>query len=130
MDNGACNQCKTSAVGASFAINAASKHKDVAAAFIDAMSTPEMGKRWIETVYLQTGNQGRCKVVQRPLTPLISPSSWSVRRAPTTSSAVPRDLARGECKDSFAQVMNSAFPGGLLSVDQAIKMMNTACFKG
>jgi hypothetical protein len=26
--------------------------------------------------------------------------------------------------------MNSAFPGGLLSVDQAIKMMNTACFKG
>jgi hypothetical protein len=27
-------------------------------------------------------------------------------------------------------VMNSAFPGGLLSVDQAIKMMNTACFKG
>ena len=42
----------------------------------------------------------------------------------------PRDLARGECKDSFAQVMNSAFPGGLLSVDQAIKMMNTACFKG
>ena len=42
----------------------------------------------------------------------------------------PRDLTRGECKDSFAQVMNSAFPGGLLPVDQAIKMMNAACFKG
>ena len=30
MDDGACNECKTLAVGASFAINAASKHKDLA----------------------------------------------------------------------------------------------------
>src|SRR5262252_2908326 len=37
MDGGACNQCKTSAIGASFAINAASKHKDIAAQFLDAM---------------------------------------------------------------------------------------------
>src|ERR1700676_376241 len=43
MDGGACNQCKTSAIGASFAINAASKHKDIAGEFLDAMSTPEMG---------------------------------------------------------------------------------------
>ena len=40
------------------------------------------------------------------------------------------DLTTGKCKDSFAQVMNSAFPAGLLSVDQAVKMMNTACYKG
>ena len=59
MDRGACNQCKTSNVGASFAINAASKHKELAAGLIDAaMSTPEMGKRWIETIYLQTGIKG------------------------------------------------------------------------
>jgi hypothetical protein len=36
----------------------------------------------------------------------------------------------GQCKDSFGQVMNSAFPGGLLPVDQTLKMMNTACYKG
>src|SRR5579885_1668923 len=48
MDGGACNQCKTSAIGASFAINAASKQKQLAAEFLNAMSTPAMGKRWIE----------------------------------------------------------------------------------
>src|SRR5580765_2001901 len=54
MDKGACNQCKTLAIGASFGINAASKHKDVAGWFLNAMSTPEMGKKWLETIYLQT----------------------------------------------------------------------------
>jgi ABC-type glycerol-3-phosphate transport system substrate-binding protein len=48
MDGGACNQGKTSAIGASFGINSASKDKDVAAEFLNAMSTPEMGKMWIK----------------------------------------------------------------------------------
>jgi hypothetical protein len=26
--------------------------------------------------------------------------------------------------------MNKAFPGGLLSVDEAVKMMNQGCYKG
>src|SRR5258706_16152097 len=55
MDRGACNECKTSTIGASFAINAASKQKKLGAEFLDAMSTPAMGKMWIGTVYLQTG---------------------------------------------------------------------------
>ena len=37
--------------------------------------------------------------------------------------------ARAECKDTFSQVMNSGFPGGLLSVDEAVSMMNQACYK-
>ncbi|HTO83852.1 MAG TPA: extracellular solute-binding protein, partial [Methylomirabilota bacterium] len=41
MDGGACNECKTIAVGASFAINAASKHQDLAAEYLNALSTPE-----------------------------------------------------------------------------------------
>ena len=36
----------------------------------------------------------------------------------------------GACKDAFAQVLNSGFPGGLLSVDQTVEMMNKACYKG
>ena len=42
----------------------------------------------------------------------------------------PLDLVQGQCKDSFGQVMNAAFPGGLLSVDETLKKMNAACFKG
>ena len=87
MDGGACNECKTSNVGASFAINAASKHKELAAGYINAMSTPEMGKRWIETIYLQTADQGGCEVVQRAARGVFHRADGSGRRARITSSA-------------------------------------------
>ena len=45
-------------------------------------------------------------------------------------TASPRDMVTGECKDAFAQVLNSGFPGGLLSVDQTVQAMNKACYKG
>ena len=38
-------------------------------------------------------------------------------------------MVTGECKDAFAQVLNSGFPGGLLSVDQTVQAMNKACYK-
>ena len=44
MDGGACNECKTRAIGSSFAINAASPHKALAAEYLNAMSTPEIGE--------------------------------------------------------------------------------------
>jgi multiple sugar transport system substrate-binding protein len=129
MDNGACNQCKTSAIGASFAINAASKHKQESAMFLNAMSTPEMGKRWIETVYLQTGIKADVRQFSGPHAAYFTEL---MERQKGTDYFIggPRDLTQGQCKDAFAQVMNSAFPGGLLSVDQVIKMMNAACYKG
>ncbi len=129
MDGGACNQCKTSAIGASFAINAASKHKKIAAEFLDAMSTPEMGKRWIETIYLQTGIKADVKQFSGPHAAYFTELMERQKGADYFIGG-PRDLTQGQCKDSFAQVMNSAFPGGLLSVDEAVKMMNTACYKG
>ena len=129
MDGGACNQCKTSAVGASFAINAASKHKELAAQFLDAMSTPEMGKMWIETIYLQTGIKADVKQFSGPHAAYFTEL---MERQKGTDYFIggPRDLTQGQCKDTFAQVANSAFPGGLLPVDQAIKMMNAGCYKG
>ena len=129
MDGGACNQCKTSAIGASFAINAASKHKELAAQFLDAMSTPEMGKMWIETIYLQTGIKADVKQFSGPHAAYFTEL---MERQKGTDYFIggPRDLVQGQCKDSFAQVTNSAFPGGLLPVDQAVKMMNAACYKG
>ncbi|MBI1774487.1 MAG: extracellular solute-binding protein [Proteobacteria bacterium] len=129
MDNAACNQCKTSAIGASFAINAASKNKPLAAAFLNAMSTPEMGKRWIETVYLQTAIKAEVKEFSGPWAAYFT-ELMDRQKGVDYFVGGPRDLVQGQCKDGFAQVTNSAFPGGLLPVDQAVKMMNTACFKG
>src|SRR5262244_3115308 len=126
MDNGACNECKTSTIGASFAINAASKNKQLAAEFLNAMSTPDMGKRWIETVYLQTGIKADVKSFSGPHAAYFT-ELMDRQKGTKYFIGQPRDMVRGQCKDSFAQVLNSAFPGGLLSVDQAAKMMNTAC---
>jgi multiple sugar transport system substrate-binding protein len=122
-------QFPASNVGASFAINAASKHKELAAAYIDAMSTPEMGKRWIETIYLQTGIKADVKSFSGPHAAYFT-ELMARQVGEDYFIGGPLDLVVGQCKDSFGQVLNSAFPGGLLSVDQAVKMMNTACYKG
>ncbi len=129
MDGGACNSCKTSAIGASFAINAASKQKQLAAEFLNAMSTPEMGKRWIETIYLQTAVNAEVKEFSGPYAAYFT-ELMARQKGADYFVGGPRDMVEGQCKDSFAQVMNAGFPGGLLPVDQAIKMMNAACYKG
>ena len=129
MDGAACNDCKTSAIGASFAINAASKQKELAAAFLNAMSTPEMGKMWIETVYLQTGIKADVKNFTGPHAAYFT-ELMDRQKGAKYFIGSPRDMVTGECKDTFIQVLNSGFPGGLLTVDQAVQMMNKSCYKG
>jgi multiple sugar transport system substrate-binding protein len=128
MDGGACNECKSSGIGASFVMNAASKHKKLAAEFLDAMSTPEMGKRWIETVYLQTGIKADVKNFTGPHAAYFT-ELMERQKGVKYFIGTPRDLVQGECKETFAQVLNSGFPGGLLSVDQTVQMMNKGCYK-
>ncbi|HUI19025.1 MAG TPA: extracellular solute-binding protein [Alphaproteobacteria bacterium] len=129
MDGGACNKCKTSGIGASFAINAASKHKDVAAEFLNAMSTPEMGKMWIETVYLQTGIKADVKAFSGPHAAYFT-ELMERQKGEDYFIGQPLDFVQGKCKDSFGQVLNSAFPGGLLTVEETAKKMNEGCYKG
>lgn len=129
MDQGACNECKVVDIGASFAINAASKHKDLAAEYLNTMSTPDMGKRWIETIYLQTAVKTDVGSFSGPYAGYFKEL---LQRQEGTKYfiGIPIEIMTGQCKDTFIQVMNSAFPGGLLSVDKAVKMMNQACYKG
>lgn len=129
MDQAACNECKTSAIGASFAINAASKHKELAAAFLNAMSTPEMGKRWIETIYLQTAVKTEVGNFSGPYADYFK-ELMTRQQGEKYFIGMPVDIMKGQCKDAYAQVMNAAFPGGLLSVEKAADMMNRACYKG
>ncbi|TMG89673.1 MAG: extracellular solute-binding protein, partial [Betaproteobacteria bacterium] len=129
MDRGACNECKTSTIGASFAINAASKQKQLGAEFLNAMSTPEMGKMWIETVYLQTGIKADVKNFTGPHAAYFT-ELMERQKGEKYFIGQPRDMVTGECKEAFAQVLNSGFPGGLLSVDQTVQAMNKACYKG
>ena len=105
-------QVQDLAVGASFAINAASKHKDLAAEFLNAMSTPEMGKRWIETIYLQTAVKTDVKSFSGPYAAYFS-ELMERQKGAKYFIGMPLDIMQGQCKDTFTQVMNSGFPGGL-----------------
>jgi len=129
MDGGACNQCKTSGIGASFAINTASKHKELAAEFLNAMSTPAMGKRWIETIYLQSAVDVDVKEFSGPYASYFT-ELMARQKGEDYFIGQPLDMVQGQCKDTFGQVLNSGFPGGLVPVAQTVKMMNTGCFKG
>jgi multiple sugar transport system substrate-binding protein len=129
MDGAACNNCKTAGIGASFAINTASKHKQEAAEFLNAMSTPEMGKRWLETIYLQTAMKVTVSKFGGPYAGYFA-ELMKRQQGVQYFIGMPRNLITGQCKDTFEQVMNSAFPGGLLTVDKAIPMMESACYKG
>ena len=128
MDGGACNECKTLAVGASFAINAASKQKELAAEYLNAMSTPEMGKRWIETIYLQTAVKTDVSSFSGPYAAYFK-ELMARQQGAKYFIGMPIDILKGQCKDTFVQVMNSAFPGGLLTVDKVVTMMNQGCYK-
>mgnify|MGYP003693943817 CR=1 FL=1 len=92
------------------------------------MSTPEMGKMWIETVYLQTGIKADVKNFSGPHAAYFT-ELMDRQKGEKYFIGQPRDMVTGECKDAFAQVMNSGFPGGLLSVDQTVQMMNKACYR-
>jgi multiple sugar transport system substrate-binding protein len=129
MDGGACNECKTVAVGASFAINAASKHKDLAAAYLNELAKPEVGKQWIETVYLQTAVKTGDIQFSGPHAAYFT-ELMERQKGAKYFTGMPVDILTGQCKDSFVQVMNKAFPGGLIGVDEAVKMMNEGCYKG
>jgi multiple sugar transport system substrate-binding protein len=129
MDGGACNECKTIAVGASFAINAASKHQDLAAEYLNALSTPEIGKQWIETIYLQTAVKTGASEFTGPYAPYFK-ELMQRQEGAKYFTGMPIDILQGQCKDAFVQIMNSGFPGGLLSVDDAVKQMNQGCYKG
>lgn len=130
MDGGACNECKTVGVGSGFSINSVSKHKDLAAEFLDAMSTPEVGKQWIETIYLQSA-------VKTPAASFSGPHADYFKELMDRQEGAkyfvgdPTDgLLQGQCLNTYTQVLNAGLPGGLLSVDEATDLMNKDCYKG
>ncbi len=128
MDGGACNNCETAGIGSSFVINAASKHPKEDAEFLNAMSTPAMAQMWVDTVYEPAAMKTNVKGFGGPHAAYLDEVMAS-QKGLDYFIGMPLDIIQqGRCKDTFAQVLNSAFPAGLLSVDKAVKMMNAACY--
>ena len=128
MDGGACSHCKTLSVGASFGINVTSKHPKLAAGMLNEMATPEMGASWLSTIFLQTAIKSDPSKVTGKYAPYFKELAERNKDA-EFFIGLPRDHLKGQCRETFVQVMNTAFPGGLLSVEKAVEMMDQACYK-
>ncbi len=129
INNAVCNECKTTGTGASFAINAATKHRDLAAAFLNAMSTPEMGRRWLKTVYVQTAVRTGDVQFAGPYASYFA-ELMERQKGEKYFVGLPLVDTQDQCRDAWAQIMNAAFPGGLITVDRAATMMDRACYHG
>jgi multiple sugar transport system substrate-binding protein len=127
MDRAACNQCKTLTIGASFILNAASKNVKLAAGMLNEMATPEMGTLWLGTILLQTAIKSDASKVTGPYAEYFRELADRNKDA-VYFIGIPRDHLEGKCRDAFTQVLNNAFPGGLLTVDKAVDMLNQGCY--
>ena len=129
MDGGKCNNCKTLAAGGSYVVNAASKNPKLAVALLNEMATPEMGARWVKETLVQTGIKTDMSSIQgdhADYFKMLGDASKGV----DYFVGMPSQVLQGQPKEVFAQVMNTAFPAGLISVKDATDQMDVAMKAG
>jgi multiple sugar transport system substrate-binding protein len=124
-EGAACPECKTIAVGGSFVVNAATEHADLAAAFLNFMATPEMGNRWLEANLVQTGIRADPSLITGDEAAYFQQLAAANEGAQYTFG-IPVQQMQGAPRETFTQVINQAFPAGLIGVDDVIEMMSAA----
>jgi multiple sugar transport system substrate-binding protein len=126
VDGAKCPECKTLAVGGSYVMYSRSKNKECAGKMLSSLASVENGNKWMEGVLLQTGvktDPSRIKSIYAPYFKELQDRSQGARFFVGT----PLHYMSGKCGDTFSQVLNRAFPGGLISVDDAATQMDAAC---
>jgi multiple sugar transport system substrate-binding protein len=125
-DGAKCPECKTLAVGGSYVMYARSKAKECAGKLLASIATVENGNKWMEGVLLQTGirsDPARIQSIHAAYFKELQERSVGAKFFIGT----PLHHMTGKCADAFSQVLNRAFPGGLMSVNDAATQMDTAC---
>lgn len=125
--NGAkCPECKTLAVGGSYVMYSRSKNKECAGKLLNSIATVENGNKWMEDVLLQTGvrtDPSRIQSIHAQYFKDLQDRSTGAKFFIGT----PLHYMSGKCGDTFSQVLNRAFPAGLISVKDAAGQMDAAC---
>ncbi|AMJ60999.1 ABC transporter substrate-binding protein [Bosea sp. PAMC 26642] len=129
MDKGACPTCKTLAVAGSYVLYSKSKNKDCAGALLKSMATVENGTKWMEQVSLQTGLKSDPAKIKSPREAYFKELN-ARNEGVDYFFGTPLFHYRAKCAETFTQVMNNAFPAGLISVKDAAEKMDAACLKG
>jgi len=129
MADGKCPECKTLAVSGSFVMYSKGQNKDCAGALLKSMATVENGTAWMEQVSLQTGLKSdptKIKSARADYFAELNARNANVKYFFGT----PLFYYRAKCAETYTQVMNNAFPAGLIGVSEAAEKMDAACFKG
>lgn len=122
----ACPICKTNRVGGSYVVNAGSEHPDLAGAFLNEMAEPDMAQMWVATVLGQTGAKVDYSTME------TNHRAYFDDLAASNAGTQPflgmlLDHLRGACLDTYKQVVNVGLPADLVTVDQAVEMMDASC---
>ena len=128
LDKAACNECKVASIGGSFVVNARTKHPKLAGALLNEMGTPEMGTLWLTSTLVQSGVKGDPSKITGQYKPYFD-ELGARNTGVKYFIGLPTQVASGACKDTLVQVMNVAFPAGLIGVQDAIKQLDSACKK-
>lgn len=123
--NAACPECKTIAVGGSFVINAGTEHAELAIGFLNSMATPEMGNKWLEGNLVGTGIKADPSLITGDNAVYFQKLAAANEGAKYTFG-IPVQQMQGTPRETFTQVVNQAFPAGLIGVDEVISMMSAA----
>jgi len=82
-----------------------------------------MANEWLDVALVQTGIKADPSKIQGPNAAYFKELS-EIDGMCTFYDALPMGVMTGEAKEVFTQVVNQAFPAGLLSVDEVIEKMN------
>ena len=129
MKGGKCNECKSIAVGGSYVVNADSKDKATAIAFLNSMATPEMANRWLENVLVQTGLKADPSKIGGPHAEYLrtlAKANAGVRY----QFGLPHQVMQGKPREVFIQVINNALPAGTIAPADAARQLDAARASG
>lgn len=127
MNGGKCDNCKTLAVAGSYLLNAGSPNKDLAGKFLNSMANGEAGGKWMSSVMLQTGIKTDASKVKSANAAYFRELEMRNKNA-DYFIGTPLHYLKRQCADTFSQVLNTALPSGLVSVEKAASDMDKACF--
>ncbi|HEX7466500.1 MAG TPA: hypothetical protein VF309_07660, partial [Usitatibacter sp.] len=127
VPNGAkCPECKTLAVGGSYVMYSRGKNKECAGRMLNSMATVDNGNKWMQAVLLQTGVRTDPSKIQSIYAPYFRELQERNAKA-KYFIGTPLQYMGGKCADAFTQVLNRAFPGGQMGVEDAAAQMDAAC---
>lgn len=129
MNGGKCDNCRHLALSGGYAINADTKQAELTASFLKSMATPEMGALWTSLNHSPSGALFDASKVTSPYSAYFVDLD-RVRANSQYSIGVPHQRLSGQCRETFIQVLNKGFPAGLISIDDTVREMNRACYKG